>query len=151
MSEAVIRDATAADRLAIEQLVQQAYEPYLARMDRPPAPMLQDFAELILAGECRVAVRDGAVVGLLVTRPIGADLLVENLAVARAARRTGIGARLLAEAESQAVRLGLRRVVLYTNEAMTENLAYYPRRGYRETSRTTDGGYRRVHFAKSVP
>jgi hypothetical protein len=44
--------------------------------------------------------------------------------------------------------MGLPEVRLYTNEAMTENLDYYPRRGYRETHRATQNGYRRVFFSK---
>jgi hypothetical protein len=44
--------------------------------------------------------------------------------------------------------MGLPEIRLYTNEAMTENLGYYPRRGYRETHRATQNGYRRVFFSK---
>jgi hypothetical protein len=41
-------------------------------------------------------------------------------------------------------------VRLVTNELMTENLEYYPRRGYAETGRGTQDGYRRVFFSKAV-
>lgn len=34
---------------------------------------------------------------------------------------------------------------------MTENLEYYPRRGYRETHRAQQHGYRRVFFTKPTP
>jgi cation transport regulator ChaC len=33
---------------------------------------------------------------------------------------------------------------------MIENLAYYPRRGYRETHRAVQHGFRRVFFAKDL-
>ncbi len=33
---------------------------------------------------------------------------------------------------------------------MTENLAYYPRRGYRETHRTMGDGFSRVFFTKNL-
>lgn len=39
---------------------------------------------------------------------------------------------------------------LYTNEAMTENLSYYPRHGYTETHRGEQDGFRRVFFRKQV-
>jgi hypothetical protein len=39
---------------------------------------------------------------------------------------------------------------LYTNAAMTENLAYYPRRGYIETHRAAQDGFHRVFFRKPV-
>lgn len=45
---------------------------------------------------------------------------------------------------------GLNEVRLYTNAAMTENLTYYPRHGYRETHRATQDGYRRVFFTKAA-
>jgi hypothetical protein len=41
-------------------------------------------------------------------------------------------------------------VRLCTNEAMTENLVFYPRHGYRETGRGIQDGYRRVFFSKSL-
>ncbi|WP_229837150.1 hypothetical protein, partial [Dactylosporangium sucinum] len=39
---------------------------------------------------------------------------------------------------------------LYTNEAMTEDLAYYSRRRYVETHRAEQDGLRRVFFRKVV-
>jgi GNAT superfamily N-acetyltransferase len=51
-------------------------------------------------------------------------LLLDNVAVLPAAQGRGIGARLLALADEQARSLGLGEIRLYTNEAITENLAY---------------------------
>ena len=62
----------------------------------------------------------------------------------------GLGNRLLALAEDEARRLGLPEVRLYTNVTMTENLAYYPRRGYVETHRAQQYGFHRVFFRKPV-
>ena len=53
-------------------------------------------------------------------------------------------------AEGQARRLRLAEIRLYTNEAMTENLAYHPRRGYAETDRAEQDGFRRVFFRKRI-
>jgi hypothetical protein len=39
---------------------------------------------------------------------------------------------------------------LYTNAAMTENLAYYSRRGYTETHRAHQDGFHRVFFRKRL-
>ena len=60
------------------------------------------------------------------------------------------GRRLLQRAERDAIEQGLSEVRLCTNEAMTENLVYYPRHGYRETGRAIQDGYRRVFFSKSL-
>lgn len=56
----------------------------------------------------------------------------------------------MALAESEGRRLQLTEIRLYTNEAMTENLAYYPRHGYTETHRAEQDGFRRVYFRKRL-
>ncbi len=80
--------------------------------------------------------------------PAEDHLLLEDVAVAPQAQGLGVGGRLLWLAEEQACARGLREVRLYTNEAMTENLAYYLRRGYSETHQATQNGFRRVFFTK---
>ena len=70
------------------------------------------------------------------------------MAVLPAAQGRGIGTRLLALADDRACSLRLPEIRLYTNEAMTENLAYYPRHGYSETHRAQQDGYHRVFFSK---
>ncbi len=75
---------------------------------------------------------------------------MENVGVRPAAQGHGVGARLMALAESQARRLHLSEIRLHTNESMTENLAYYPRHGYTETHRAEQDGFRRVYFRKRL-
>jgi ribosomal protein S18 acetylase RimI-like enzyme len=91
---------------------------------------------------------DGAIVGLLVLVVYPGYLLIENIAVQPSAQRRGIGSRLLLLAEDEARANGLSEIRLYTNEGMTENLAFYPRHGYRETRRAEENGFRRVFFSK---
>ena len=91
-----------------------------------------------------------AIVGLLVTEDRGDHLLLENIAVAPDAQGGGLGKLLMERAELDAGEQGLPEVRLYTNEAMTENLAYYRWLGYRETGRATQDGYRRVFFVKPI-
>ena len=47
-------------------------------------------------------------------------------------------------------RAGCRRLWLYTNEAMSENLEYYPRQGFMEFDRRIDKGYARVYFERAL-
>ena len=152
----MIRPATPADVAAVQDLVRAAYEHYIPRIGRPPYPMVADYGALIGAGQVGVALsgpagQSGAVVdGVLVLVPERDHVLVETVAVAPSAQGRGRGTALLAFAEDRARELGLPEVRLYTNEAMTENIAYYPRRGYTETQRSLDQGYRRVFFSKRV-
>ena len=128
-----------------------AYQPYIARIGRAPAPMTADYDQAVRSGQTWVAVQDGQISGFVVLVAEPGYLLVDNLAVRPAAQGRGIGSRLLAQAEQHAHRLGLSEIRLYTNEAMTENLAYYPRRGYIETHRADQDGFHRVFFRKPLP
>jgi len=131
-------------------LVRRAYALYVPRMGQEPAPMLADYAALIDAGELQVLEEAGSPVDLIVLRPDADAIFVENIAVDPQAQGKGHGRALLAFAEDEARRLGLTAIRLYTNAAMTENLAYYPRLGFRETDRREEDGYRRVFFEKRV-
>jgi len=147
---ATTRPARAADVAAVRQLVQAAYGHYPPILGVTPAPLTADYAGLVAAGQVHVAEQDGSVVGVLVLEAYADHLLVENVAVAPDAQGQGVGSALLALAEHEAAGRGLTELRLFTHERMTDNLAYYPRRGYVETHRTDDGGFHRVHFAKSL-
>lgn len=110
--------------------------------------MSDDYASLVRQGDVWVAENGSGLVGLLVLEPANDHLLVQNVAVAPEAQGLGLGGLLLEVAEDQARLLGLPELRLYTNMAMEENLAYYPRRGYQEIERITQDGYHRVVFRK---
>jgi len=132
------------------QLARLAYSTYVPRIGRDPAPMKADYADIVNDGHAWVAEEHNRLVGLLVLRPSAGHMMLENVAVAPSAQGLGVGARLLRLAEEQAQEQGLPEMRLYTNEAMTENLTYYRRHGYRETHRSTQDGYSRVFFSKPI-
>jgi ribosomal protein S18 acetylase RimI-like enzyme len=132
----------------MREIAKAAYQVYVDRIGREPAPMTADYAQIAECGHAWVAEHGDRIVGLLVLEWADDHLLLENVAVAPEAQGLGVGNRLLQLAEEQARARGLREVRLYTNEAMTENLDYYRRRGYHETHRGTQNGFRRVFFAK---
>lgn len=140
------RLARLADLPAVREVVDAAYAKYLARMDRPPAPMVRNMRPRIEAGEVWVA--GEPVTALVCLTATGDSLLVENVAVHPRAQGTGLGRKLMNFAEDEARRLGLSRLRLYTNEVMTENLSIYDHLGYREIERRSEGGYRRVFMEK---
>ncbi|MFG1929569.1 GNAT family N-acetyltransferase [Mycobacterium sp. NPDC048908] len=150
MGGASLRRATAADVAAIRRLVADAYTKYVERIGRLPAPMTADYAAALERSRVWVLDSDDAVVGALVTEDRADHLLLEMIAVAPGAQGRGYGKVLLDRAEHDAAELGLAEVRLYTNEAMTENLTFYPRHGYRETGRGVEYGFRRVYFSKAL-
>ena len=146
-----IRAAAEADVPVLGEIAVAAYEQYVPLIGRPPAPMTADYAAAVRSGEAWVAAgADGGVQGFIVLIRHPGFLLLENVAVRPAVQGRGLGARLLAFAEEQARALGLAEIRLYTNEAMAANLAYYPRRGYTETHRAEEDGFRRVFFRKQL-
>jgi ribosomal protein S18 acetylase RimI-like enzyme len=145
-----VRRATPADVPALYVVANEAYLLYVPRIGRMPAPMTADYSAAVQSGRAWVAEVDGEVLGLLVLVVAQGYLLIENIAVLPSAQRRGIGARLLTLAEDEARANGLGEIRLYTNEGMTENLAYYPRHGYRETRRAEEHGFRRVFFSKAL-
>jgi N-acetylglutamate synthase-like GNAT family acetyltransferase len=150
MDATSIRRATTADLTDIRRLITDAYTKYIERIGRPPAPMTADYAAALEHSRVWVLESGQAIVGALVTEDRGDHLLLETIAVAPGVQGSGYGRLLLERAERDAVELGVTEVRLYTNEAMTENLSFYPRRGYRETGRTVQDGFRRVFFSKTV-
>ena len=147
----MIRSAQARDVDAVRQLVHDAYHHYIARLGKPPGPMLDDYALRIPEGQVWVLEDGGAVAGALVLEDAnGNALLLDNVAVASTAQGKGHGRTLVAFAEAEARRRGYSQVRLYTHVLMTENLALYGRLGFRETGRVTEKGYERVYMAKEL-
>jgi ribosomal protein S18 acetylase RimI-like enzyme len=146
-----IRSATPGDVARLQALTLAAFSPYIGRIGREPAPLGIDHAHQVALGRVRVAERDSEVLGFTVLVAEPDHLLLDVIAVDPRERATGVGTRLLEDAEVQAGFAALPEVRLYTNELMAENLGWYPRRGYRETHRADQNGFRRVFFAKSLP
>jgi ribosomal protein S18 acetylase RimI-like enzyme len=146
----VIRPATDADAEAVTAIAQAAFEHYIPRIGLPPIPLTLDYPAAIRSGKVWVATDDSVVAGFVLLEDEPDALLLDVLAVSPAAQGRGIGAALLAFTEAEARARGYTVITLYTNEAMTENLAYYPRHGYVETGRETVADRHRVFYRNSL-
>jgi len=145
-----IRMATQDDVEQITRLVNAAYTTYLDRIEKPPAPMLADYAALIASGGVHVLILGAEIAGVLVIEAQDQALFIENVAVDAAFQGQGLGRRLMAFAERYACEHELRELRLYTNEVMVENLAFYRSLGFEEAERRVDDGYHRVFMRKSL-
>jgi len=150
MDEPRIRAATAADVPAIADVVDQAYGHYVARMGKPPGPMLDDYATRVLEGVVWVLEEGAVIAGIIVLLPAMDYLLLDNIAVSPARQGSGLGRRLLAFTEAEALRLGYTEIRLYTHQTMVENQRLYASIGYEETGRGTEAGYDRVFMRKQL-
>jgi len=145
-----LRPATAADAPRLSELVRAAYGHYTERLDGPPRPMTDDYAEVVSRASVTVAERGTLVVGLIVLGAGDEGFFVDNVAVHPARQGDGIGRALLEHAEAAARAEGFDSLYLYTHELMTENLALYARLGYVEYDRRPHGEANLVYMRKNL-
>ena len=142
------RAASPADAPVLRAIAGRAYDKYVPRMDRRPAPLDADYDAAVASGAVQVIEGDDGVLGYVVVREADGALLLENMAVAPEHAGRGHGRRLVELAEARARELGLARIELYTNAAMVENLELYRHLGFVETGRREEDGFDRVFFAR---
>jgi ribosomal protein S18 acetylase RimI-like enzyme len=135
---------------AVAEIVDQAYRNYIARMGKPPGPMLDDYAARVLEGLVWLLEEGSVIAGIIVLLPATDYLLLDNIAVSPARQGLGLGRRLLAFAEAEALRRGYAEIRLYTHQTMVENQRLYASIGYEETGRGTEAGYERVFMRKQL-
>jgi ribosomal protein S18 acetylase RimI-like enzyme len=145
-----IRLASNADLEAVRTVVHDAYVHYVARIGKPPGPMLDDYERRITAAQVWLLERDRTLLGLVVLDDQDGFLLLDNVAVAPAAQGHGFGRKLIAFAEAEATRRHYGEIRLYTHVLMVENIALYQRLGFAEIARVHEKGFDRVYMAKRL-
>jgi GNAT superfamily N-acetyltransferase len=147
-----VRRARPDEAAAVGALVEAAFARHVAAVGRRPAPMDDDHAARIAAGEQYVSDADdgSGLASSIVLVDHGDHLVVNNVAVAPAQQGRGRGRALLAFAEAEARRRGFAEVRLHTNAAMADNLVMYPKLGYTEVGRGRQEGFHRVQFVKAL-
>ena len=105
---------------------------------------------LIAAGYVVVAEDRDGINGYMIGWPEADAYFIDNIAVDPAHQGQGLGRYLIEYAAFEARRLRLPAVRLYTNVAMTENLAMYAHIGFVETHRATEHGFERAYLRWSL-
>jgi ribosomal protein S18 acetylase RimI-like enzyme len=146
----MIRRAAPADADAMRGVVDAAYGHYIARIGKPPGPMLDDYARRIADRQAWVLEDDGRIVGILVLEQGPHGLLLDNVAVVPGSQGRGFGRTLIELAEAEARRRGFDEIQLYTHALMSENIALYRRIGFVETHRAREKGYDRVYMTRRL-
>jgi len=146
----VIRLAAETEAESVQQVVHAAYRHYVARIGKPPGPMLDDYAARISDGQVWVLEDAGRIAGILVLDEQADRFLLDNVAVRPECQGSGFGRVLMEFAEAEARRRGWPEIVLYTHVLMTENQALYKRLGYVETGRVSEKGFARVYMTKRL-
>jgi ribosomal protein S18 acetylase RimI-like enzyme len=112
--------------------------------------MLEDYAARVSEGVVWVLEEGAVIAAIIVLLPGVNHLLLDNIAVSPNHQGLGLGRRLLAFAETEALRRGYREIRLYTHQTMVENQRLYASIGYQETGRGTEAGYDRVFMRKQL-
>jgi len=94
-----------------------------------------------------VAILGLHVVGGLVLIPREDHAILANVAVEPSAVGSGLGRALIDRAETEARKLGIRRLILTTHADILKNVRMYEHLGWRETARIGN----KVHMEKSLP
>jgi ribosomal protein S18 acetylase RimI-like enzyme len=144
------RLARAEEAAAVAALVERAYAPWVAVVGGRPAPMDDDYAPHIAAGEVWV-LADEAGIGALSVLIAGTDhLLLDNVAVDPTRQGQGLGRAMIAHAEAVALARGFTELRLFTNALMASNIGLYRRLGFAETHRAMVGARFRVFMTKRL-
>lgn len=147
---AEIRHAVESDIPEVEHVVSEAYKFYIPRIGKPPSPMRDDYTLQVAQGRVWILTIGAETVGVVVIKPEAGHMLLENVAVKPERQGKGFGRRLIEFAETRARESGYHEIQLYTNAAMHENLALYPKLGFQEFRRGYDSGFHRVFFKKTL-
>ena len=138
------------DLETVEKIVNAAYSVYVDRIGKKPAPMLDDYRNLIQKQLVHVIEEGNVVRGIIVLVPMDDYMLVENVAVYPDFQGLGYGRRLLDYADKVAKIRGYAEIRLYTHEKMIENQAIYHHLGWKEYKRQMENGYPRIYMKKQL-
>jgi ribosomal protein S18 acetylase RimI-like enzyme len=141
-----IRAATANDAARMRAIALAAYAKYVPRIGREPSPMIADYEAEVAANRAVVIEAAGSVRGYMIGWPEPDAYFIDNIGVDPQRQGGGLGRRLIDHAVSQAGRLALPALRLYTNALMAENLAMYAHIGFVETHRAVEKGFHRVYM-----
>jgi ribosomal protein S18 acetylase RimI-like enzyme len=141
-----IRKATEADAIGMRAIARAAYAKYVPRIGREPSPMAADYEAAVAANRAVVIEAGGGVRGYMIAWPEPDAYFIENIGVDPECQGSGLGRCLIDHVVSQADRLGLPALRLYTNALMSENLSMYAHIGFVETHRTVEKGFHRVYL-----
>ena len=165
---AMVRPALAKDAEAMRFIAQQAFDQYVARMGKQPAPMLANFDFHLKYDSCFIAEQNGKAVGYAImqfanneprnnesrnnepsdTEPLDREPLLDTIAVLPTYQGRGIGKTLMLALETTMKQAGYKSYKLYSNIHMTETIAWYKRFGFEQLYQITEDGFDRVYMRK---
>ncbi|CRL27714.1 Acyl-CoA N-acyltransferase [Penicillium camemberti] len=151
-SNLTLDKATVEDIPAIKSMINAAYSKYIERIGKPPAPMTEDWDQVIRTHEVLVLRDNERIVGSITSHEDEqtTSLKIDNVVVNPGEQGRGYGYHMIKHAEVDAKNKGLTSITLFTNVKMFENIGFYTKLGFVETGRRMEDGFERVYFYKKL-
>ena len=143
----LFRKAVAEDHEIIIAIALKAYEKYIERMGKEPAPMRP-----VIQKEDVVFVYEDnkQVIAFAILVKINDQIILDSIAVDPPHQKKGIGDNFIKFIEEYLMEQKVNKYQLYTNEMMFENIKWYQKIGFKIFKKVTEKGYNRIYFEKEL-
>ena len=141
------RRAVAEDHEIIIAIAQKAYEKYVERMGKEPAPMRP-----VIQKEDVVFVYEynKQVIAFAILVKINDQIILDSIAVDPPHQKKGIGNNFIKFIEEYLMEQKVNKYQLYTNEKMFENIDWYQKIGFKIFKKVSEKGFNRIYFEKQL-
>ena len=143
----LFRKAKLEDHKIIMAIALKAYEKYIERMGKEPAPMRP-----VIQKEDVVFVYEynTQVIAFAILVKINDQIILDSIAVDPPHQKKGIGNNFIKFIEEYLMEQKVNKYQLYTNEKMFENIDWYQKIGFKIFKKVTEKEYNRIYFEKEL-
>jgi len=141
------RRAVAEDHEIIIAIAQKAYEKYVERMGKEPAPMRPIIQKEDVVFVCE---DNKQVIAFAILVKTNDQIILDSIAVDPSHQKKGIGNNFIKFIEQHLMEQKVNKYQLYTNEKMFENIDWYQKIGFKIFKKVTEKGYNRIYFEKKI-
>ena len=143
----IFREAKLEDHKIIITIALKAYEKYVERMGKEPAPMRPVIQKEDVVFVCE---DNKHVIAFAILVKINDQIILDSIAVDTPHQKKGIGNNFIKFIEEYLMEQKVNKYQLYTNEKMIENIDWYQKIGFKIFKKVTEKGYNRIYFEKEL-
>ena len=141
------RRAKLEDHKTIKVIALKAYQKYVERMGKEPAPMRPIIQKEDVVFVCE---DNKQVIAFAILIKISDQIILDSIAVDPLHQKKGIGNNFIKYIEQYLIEQKINKYQLYTNEKMFENIDWYQKIGFKIFKKVTEKGFNRIYFEKQL-